>query len=93
VVVVTVGIVVAFAGTASAHPLGNFTTNHYAEVVLSGDRAFVVYVLDLAEIPTFQSRSAVETRGRARYAAGLEARIKAALDVAIDGRRRTLVLR
>ena len=40
---------------ASAHPLGNFTVNHYAGIELAGDRVFVRYVLDLAEIPTFQS--------------------------------------
>ena len=28
-------------GVAAAHPLGNFTTNQYAEVVVSGDRAYV----------------------------------------------------
>lgn len=41
---------------ASAHPLGNFTTNHYSRVVVSGDRVYVLYVLDLAEIPTFQQK-------------------------------------
>ena len=40
---------------ASAHPLGNFTVNHYAGIELAGNRVFVRFVLDLAEIPTFQS--------------------------------------
>jgi len=43
-------------GIAAAHPLGNFTTNHYSRVVASGDRVYVLYVLDLAEIPTFQEK-------------------------------------
>jgi nickel/cobalt exporter len=42
---------------ASAHPLGNFTVNRYSRVDVSGDRAYVLYVLDMAEIPTFQARS------------------------------------
>jgi nickel/cobalt transporter (NicO) family protein len=41
---------------ASAHPLGNFTVNRFARVEAAGDRVYVRYVLDLAEIPTFQDR-------------------------------------
>ena len=50
--------VVALAAplAASAHPLGNFTINRYSELDVSGNRLYVVYVLDLAEIPTFQAR-------------------------------------
>jgi nickel/cobalt transporter (NicO) family protein len=40
---------------ASAHPLGNFTINRFSRVEVSGPRAYVRYVLDLAEIPTFQA--------------------------------------
>lgn len=42
------------AASASAHPLGNFTTNQLVRVGIDEDRAQVSYVLDLAEIPTFQ---------------------------------------
>ncbi len=38
---------------ATAHPLGNFTINRYTELDVQGDRLYAVYVLDLAEIPTF----------------------------------------
>jgi nickel/cobalt transporter (NicO) family protein len=41
---------------AGAHPLGNFTINHFARVEVAGDRLYVRYVLDLAEIPTYQAR-------------------------------------
>ena len=49
--------VVALAApvAASAHPLGNFTVNRYSELDVAGNRLYVVYVLDLAEIPTFQA--------------------------------------
>jgi nickel/cobalt exporter len=40
---------------ASAHPLGNFTINRFSRVEVSGPRLYVRYVLDLAEIPTFQA--------------------------------------
>jgi ABC-type nickel/cobalt efflux system permease component RcnA len=52
---VTVAALAAPAA-ASAHPLGNFTINRFARVQVSGDRLYVRYVLDLAEIPTYQAR-------------------------------------
>jgi ABC-type nickel/cobalt efflux system permease component RcnA len=50
---------VAVAIPALAHPLGNFTINHYSRVELVGDQARVLYVLDLAEIPTFQEKQRI----------------------------------
>jgi ABC-type nickel/cobalt efflux system permease component RcnA len=47
-------------GVASAHPLGNFTVNHYARVEPAGDRVRIVYVLDMAEIPTFQEKPRID---------------------------------
>jgi nickel/cobalt exporter len=40
---------------AAAHPLGNFTVNRFSRVEVSGPRLYVRYVLDLAEIPTYQA--------------------------------------
>jgi nickel/cobalt transporter (NicO) family protein len=40
---------------ASAHPLGNFTINRFSRVEASGHRIYVRYVLDMAEIPTYQA--------------------------------------
>ena len=37
---------------AAAHPLGNFTVNRFSRVESAGQRVYVHYVLDLAEIPT-----------------------------------------
>ena len=55
-------VLAAFAlfapGAASAHPLGNFTVNRYAGIELSGNRVYVHYAVDLAEIPTFQEGKA-----------------------------------
>ena len=44
----------ALPAAALAHPLGNFTINHSSTVDVSGDRVYVHYVLDMAEIPTLQ---------------------------------------
>lgn len=37
-----------------AHPMGNFSINHYAKIQVSSGHVDTVYVLDLAEIPTFE---------------------------------------
>jgi nickel/cobalt exporter len=73
----------AFAAPAAAqaHPLGNFTVNRFSEVELSGDRAYVKYVLDMAEIPTFQERQQItdeksyETALTQRIGRGLRLRV------------------
>jgi nickel/cobalt exporter len=54
---------------ASAHPLGNFTVNRFSRVEASGHRIYVRYVLDMAEIPTFQA-GRIDARAYARRIAG-----------------------
>src|SRR5262252_1307001 len=39
---------------ALAHPLGNFSINHFARLELGGGNIQIRYVIDIAEIPTFQ---------------------------------------
>ena len=55
VVLLTVAAALIGPAAASAHPLGNFTINRFSRVEVSGPRVYVRYVLDLAEIPTFQA--------------------------------------
>jgi nickel/cobalt exporter len=50
---------VAAAVPAFAHPLGNFTINHYSRIQLAGNQVGVLYVLDLAEIPAFQEKQRI----------------------------------
>ena len=45
----------ALPALAAAHPLGNFTINRFSRIEVSGPRIYVRYVLDMAEIPTFQA--------------------------------------
>jgi nickel/cobalt transporter (NicO) family protein len=54
-------LMAAGATRAAAHPLGNFTVNTYSGLRVGSDRLEVDYVLDMAEIPTFQARQAVDT--------------------------------
>jgi nickel/cobalt transporter (NicO) family protein len=68
---------------ASAHPLGNFTVNRFSRVEVAGQRVYVHYVLDLAEIPTFQAGRIDAPRFARRIARGARLRV--------NGRRVLLV--
>ena len=46
-----------------AHPLGNFSVNQALAVNLYPDRIAVTAIVDLAELPTLQDRSAVDANG------------------------------
>jgi nickel/cobalt exporter len=54
-------LLAAGATRAAAHPLGNFTVSTYSGLRVGPDRLEVDYVLDMAEIPTFQTRQAADT--------------------------------
>jgi ABC-type nickel/cobalt efflux system permease component RcnA len=71
---------------AAAHPLGNFTVNQFTRIEPSGDRVYLLHVLDLAEIPTFQARDEVRALGRDGYAAALANRLARGLSLTADGR-------
>jgi ABC-type nickel/cobalt efflux system permease component RcnA len=89
-----VGVGVA-ADAASAHPLGNFTINQLAQVRVDHRAARIHYVLDQAEIPTFQQlqrydadgSGAIDTRGEQRSVlAGLLDEVSSGLELTADGR-------
>src|SRR5215469_8722919 len=42
------------APAALAHPMGNFSVNHYCKIVIGPSDIELDYVIDMAEIPTFQ---------------------------------------
>src|SRR5262245_35382856 len=48
---------------ASAHPLGNFTVNRCIRVEVYRDVVRLTYVLDFAEIPSFQELASIDTNG------------------------------
>jgi nickel/cobalt exporter len=47
-------LVFSWSSLTTAHPLGNFTINHFARIEVGSDRIKLHYVIDMAEIPTFQ---------------------------------------
>ena len=94
VVVATPVLVLLPAGSASAHPLGNFTVNHYDGLVLSAHQVRDDAVVDTAEIPTEQARRQVDIdhdgvasdAERASYAGGSCATLARALRLTVGGR-------
>ena len=54
-------LIFAFAISAAAHPLGNFSINQYSRIEVEKSNIKLRAVLDMAEIPTFQESQAIDT--------------------------------
>src|SRR5208282_4887344 len=74
-----------------AHPMGNFSINHYSRVTIKQDSVEVLYLIDMAEIPTFQetrqfdiSRAVGDPRD-SRYLDKQEQLLKEGLSLLSDG--------
>jgi nickel/cobalt transporter (NicO) family protein len=48
------GLAIVQVGAAFAHPLGNFTVNRYAGIIVQPNAINIDYVVDMAEIPAYQ---------------------------------------
>ncbi len=48
---------------ALAHPLGNFTVNTLSFIDVAAEQITVEFVVDMAEIPTFQERANIDFDG------------------------------
>jgi ABC-type nickel/cobalt efflux system permease component RcnA len=57
------------SGILIAHPMGNFSINHYAAFSIDSDGVRVHYIIDLAEIPTFQAMSELDLNGDKKISA------------------------
>lgn len=62
-VAAALGLVLLLPAAALAHPLGNFTINHFAGIRVGVDRIGLDVVIDWAEIPTFGERQRMDTDG------------------------------
>lgn len=76
-----------------AHPLGNFTINHYSRLELAPGQVRIVYVLDMAEIPAFQAiqqidrndDGAVDADEGTAFASAKAEELRHGLRLALDG--------
>ena len=72
-------VLAVFAVVLRAHPMGNFSVNHYARIEPGAQGVEILYVLDLAEIPTFEllqkwNLTGARAPGEIERQAALEAR-------------------
>ena len=87
-------LVLGMAGPAHAHPLGNFSVNRFAAVEVGLERVALRYVVDMAEVPTFQEMTTIDADGDETAAPGeldayahvLAVRLREGLSIEIDGR-------
>lgn len=95
VLILGIGAVLALSPAgASAHPLGNFTINLHGGIRLEPGRLVVEYVVDMAEIPTFQAMAAIDADGDGRasrlergpWAAATADELSSGLAVTVDDR-------
>ena len=86
-------IAMAVPSAAYAHPMGNFSINHYTKIKVEDQRVELEYIIDMAEIPTFQetqSRGLVTTNGDpsvAVYLARQADALKKGIILEFNGRR------
>ena len=83
--------------TLSAHPMGNFSVNHYSRLYVRGGGVEINYVLDLAEIPAFQLLGQWQIDWKDQASLTVKSRLQAGewmanLMVMQDGRRLPLHL-
>jgi ABC-type nickel/cobalt efflux system permease component RcnA len=84
--------------TAVAHPMGNFSINHYAALLPGDGELRLVYHLDIAELPTVEemrsldaNRDGVISDGeKSAYLARKGAALTAGLSLKLNGRTATL---
>lgn len=100
VATLTLLICFIFVPVAFAHPLGNFTINHYAGLQVSRDAITVDFVLDMAEIPAFQEITSFDANGNgvadvseaAGYHAGKCTSLQPDLSLLLDNKALPLTL-
>jgi nickel/cobalt exporter len=79
------------AGTAWAHPMGNFSVNHYAKIKVGQRSVEILYLVDMAEIPTYQEIRQFDITPTpnhptaSRYLESQERLLKEGLDLESDG--------
>lgn len=65
-------LILSAAGVAAAHPLGNFTISRYSALTLRDAAIDVLYIVDMAEIPTFRERQTMDADGDGTVSAAEE---------------------
>lgn len=94
--IVALAMVALVPASAQGHPLGNFSINHYSGLRIGTEAIEISYVIDMAEIPTFQElqeHGLVPDAGHpsaGRYLRRSTDGLRERLHVEINGSRRSL---
>jgi nickel/cobalt transporter (NicO) family protein len=99
-VLLTLLISFVLVPVALAHPLGNFTINQFVGLHISRAKILVDYVVDMAEIPTFQEIAIIDANGNGQadlsesegYDADKCASLQPDLNLLLNNRPLTLTL-
>jgi ABC-type nickel/cobalt efflux system permease component RcnA len=90
-ILVAIFCLLSFSQVAVAHPMGNFSINHYAKIRVGQTTVELLYLIDMAEIPTYQDMRqfafAAQPRdaGTLSYLDGQAARLQEGLTLEVDG--------
>lgn len=84
----------SMATPADAHPMGNFSINHFTSIRVQSGNVRLLYVIDMAEIPTFQELANLGSSHstdlppaeRARYLSRKARELSAGLQLDMNGR-------
>lgn len=88
-------LLLSWPTTAWAHPLGNFTVNRYSRLELGATQAQLLYIIDMAEIPTQQEIAILDSNRdgkmspeeQAIYLAELTKTLQANLHLLLDNKQ------
>jgi ABC-type nickel/cobalt efflux system permease component RcnA len=77
--------------SALAHPMGNFSVNHYSKIKIGPQAIEILYLVDMAEIPTYQEMrrfgvvAGPDNSSTMLYLAEQQAQLGKGLSVQVDG--------
>jgi ABC-type nickel/cobalt efflux system permease component RcnA len=96
-----VGLLCALApAVAAAHPMGNFSINHYAALLPGDGELRLIYHMDIAELPTVEEMRSLDANGdgqitaaeKSAYLARKGAALTTGLSLSINGRPASLTV-
>jgi ABC-type nickel/cobalt efflux system permease component RcnA len=97
----SVVFLVGLCHSAFAHPMGNFSVNHYSRITVEGDRIRIRYIIDLAEIPAYQelqkaglSATSIDPKSAAvvSYVSARGAELARGITLTLDGKPTALCI-
>ena len=84
-------VLLLISATCFAHPMGNFSINHYSKITIGQKSIEILYLVDMAEIPTYQDMRQFDLAPKSddpsvsRYLEKQEAILDAGLSLESDG--------